>query len=85
MANGGTCFLNLEGNTCPMNVLPPNTFPYDYNYITEGMYAEATSDGTVEGFGPCAVSVPYFYGYQNGRAGVGVCSADTATTTVFPS
>ena len=85
MADGGSCWLNLEGNTCPNNILPPNTFPYDYNYITEGIYIGSNTDGTGYGFGPCAVEVPYFYGYNDGRAGVGVCSASGATTTVIAS
>lgn len=25
------------------------------------------------GFGPCAEKVPYFYGYETGRAAVGNC------------
>ena len=82
LADGGSCSLNLEGTTCPWNVLPPNTFPYDYNYINEGMYNSDGGQGSYWSFGPCAVEVPYFYGYQNGRAGVGTCTASTAVATV---
>ncbi|KAL9060025.1 MAG: hypothetical protein Q9162_000875 [Coniocarpon cinnabarinum] len=85
MADGGSCELNLEGDSCPRDVLPPNTFAYDYNYITEGMFEDTAENGTLFGFGPCAQEVPRFYGYQSGRAGVGICSADSATTTVFAS
>ena len=82
MADGGFCALNLQGGTCPFEYVMPSDRPYNYNYVTEGMYADDGGNGALYGFGPCAQEVPYFYGYQNGRAGVGTCTAQTAITTV---
>ncbi|MCJ1332094.1 hypothetical protein MMC10_008786 [Thelotrema lepadinum] len=74
-ADGGTCQLDLEGDICPYNTLPTFYYGPQYNYITEGMYSGALGGGSLYGFGPCSEEVPYFYGYQAGRAGIGDCPA----------
>lgn len=85
LMDGGSCYLNLLGPACPQHQLPaaPSS-PYEDNYITEGIFLDEARE-MWSGFGSCAQQVPYFYGYQNGRAGVGQCTASTAVSTTRPT